>query len=168
MTGHELPPDDRPPQDPDGRAGAAGGPRAGEVERAQLGRRLVVVVAVLEACALLLAAATTVLAGLRGGSLPLAAGVAAAALAAAWLLVEVARGFAKGRRWPTGIFVTVQLLVALTALSLGSRSLLTLTDNPRIGGLTLLALLVAGVGLLGAVLLARTAGDAGDEDMPVL
>lgn len=117
---------------------------------------------------LLLAAAVTVLAGLQGGSLPLAAGVAAVALGAAWLLVEVARGFARGRRWPTGIFVTVQLLVALTALSLGSRSLLTLTDNPRIAGLTLLALLVSGAGLLGAVLLGRTAAGPGEEDMPVL
>lgn len=121
--------------------------------RARTGRILAVGVALAEAFAAAAGAAVAVLTGLRGGSLPLGLGVGAAAAATAYLLVEVARGFLAGRRWPVGIFVTVQLLVALVALSVGSGALLAIVAAPAIGVPTLLALVAAGLGLAGVALL---------------
>lgn len=100
------------------------------------------------------AGVVAVVTGLQGGSLPLGLGVGVACVAVAYLLVEVARAFAAWKAWPTGIFLTVQVLVVLVALSVGSRAVLSLLDNPRVGGLTLLAVLVGLAGVLGAVLMA--------------
>ncbi|WP_380169109.1 hypothetical protein [Jannaschia sp. R86511] len=122
--------------------------------RARAGRALAVGVALLEALAVAAAGVVAVVTGLQGGSLPLGLGVGAACAAVAYLLIEVARAFAVWRAWPTGIFLTVQVLVVLVALSVGSRAVLSLLDNPRVGGLTLLAVLVGLTGVAGAVLMA--------------
>jgi len=143
------------PRDGAGAAGDVGG-------RARTGRRLVVAVAAVEAVALAGAAVATVLTGLQDGSVLLGVGVGAAAAGTSYLMVEVTRGFAAGRRWPTGIFVTVQLLVALVALSVGAPALLVLASAPRIAIPTLLALGAAAVGLAGvAMLVPRSQGDVG-------
>lgn len=134
--------------------------------RAQVGRSLAVGVALLEAVVAVVAGVVAVVAGLQGGSLLLGLGVGVAAAAVAYLLVEVARAFGAWRAWPTGIFVTVQLLVVLVALSVGSRAVLEIATNPRIGGLTLLAVLVAFAGLAGAVLMAGRTRRSGNP--PVL
>jgi len=123
-----------------------------------------VVVAAAEAAVAAAGAVTAVLSGAQGGSIVLAGGVAGVAGGIAYLLLEAARGFARGRRWPTGIFVTAQLLVALLALSLGGRSLLTFADNPRIGLVTVAALALAAAGLTGVALLAaERSGEAGPD-----
>jgi len=112
-------------------------------------------------------AVTAVLSGVQGGSPVLAGGVVAAAGGIAYLLVESARGFARGRRWPRGIFVTAQLLIALVALSLGGRALLTFAENPRIALVTLAALALAAAGLTGVALLATERPDeAGPDGQP--
>lgn len=128
-----------------GRVGR-GGPGG---DRSALGRRLLVGVAAVEAVAAAGAAVVAVVSGTQGGSLPLAIGVAVVAVGVAYLLVEVARAFAQGRRWPRGIFVTVQLLVLLVALSVGAPSLTAPAEAPRIAAVTALALLVAAAGLVG-------------------
>lgn len=148
--------------DPDSSGGPTpGGPGA-------TGRRLCVGVALLEASVLVVGAVVTLVAGVQGGSLPLAVGVAVVTAGVAYLLLEVARAFAAGRRWPTGIFVTVQLLVALVALSVGSRAVLSIAANPVIGGATLAAVLVALAGLLGAGLVGRGPQPGPRDDLPVL
>ena len=134
-------------------SGPPSGPQPGEPGRARTGRSLVVLVAGLEAAAAVIGAVTAALSGLQGGSLVLAGGVAGVAGGVAYLLVEVARGFARGRRWPRGVFVTAQLLVALVALSLGGRALLTFAENPPIGVVTVVALALAAAGLTGVALL---------------
>ncbi len=63
----------------------------------------------------------------------------------------------RGRRWPTGVFVTAQLLVALVALSLGGRALLTAADNPGIAVATAAALVLSAGGLVGVRLLTAAA-----------
>lgn len=123
------------------------------LSRARRGRSLAVGVALLEAVVAAGAGVVAVLTGLQGGSLVLGLGVGAAAAGLAYLLVEVARGFRAWRAWPTGIFVTVQVLVVLVALSVGARAVLSLLSNPRVGGLTLAAVLVGLAGLTGAVMM---------------
>lgn len=130
------------------------------------------VVAGVEALIAAAGAATALLSGVRGGSLVLAAAVAGVAGGIAYLLLAAARGFATGKRWPTGIFVTAQLLVALVALSLGGRALLTFADNPRIGAATVAALALAVAGLVGVTRIARArsadpAGSRAEEPPPV-
>ncbi|MGJ7440870.1 hypothetical protein [Aquipuribacter sp. MA13-6] len=122
--------------------------------RARKGRALAVGVALLEALVAAGAGVVALVTGLQGGSLVLGLGVGAACAGLAYLLLEVARGFAAWRAWPTGIFLTVQVLVVLVALSVGSRAVLSLVSNPRVGGLTLLAVLVGVAGVAGAVLMA--------------
>jgi len=114
-------------------------------------------------------AVAALLSGLRGGSLVLAAAVAGVAAGVAYLLVEAARGFVRGRRWPTGVFVTAQLLAGLVALSLGGRALLTFADNPGIAVTTVVALVLAAAGLVGVSMFAggRPAdGAPGAEEPP--
>lgn len=133
------------------------------------GRLLMVAVAGLEAVAVAAAGVAAAVSGLREGSAALGAGVAAAAVLLAYLLVEIARGLAKGRRWPVGVFVTIQLLTGLVALSVGAPALLAIGASSRIGGLTLAALVVAAAGLSGAVLLGfgRGSSPSGrDESSP--
>lgn len=122
--------------------------------RARTGRALAVGVALLEAVVAAVAGTVAVVTGLQGGSLVLGLGVGAASAGVAYLLVEVARGFAAWRAWPTGIFLTVQVLVVLVALSVGSRAVLSVLSNPRVGGLTLAAVLVGVTGVVGALLMA--------------
>lgn len=133
---------------------------------ARRGRSLAVGVALLEAVVAAGAGVVAVLTGLQGGSLVLGLGVGAAAAGLAYLLVEVARGFRAWRAWPTGIFVTVQVLVVLVALSVGARAVLSLLSNPRVGGLTLAAVLVGLAGLTGAVMMAGHTRRSGSS--PVL
>lgn len=159
----EPTPTDATPDPEDRRASPAPPTPTGSVAT---GRRLCVAVALVEAAVLVGAAAVTLLAGARGGSLPLAVGVAVVAAGVAYLLVEVARAFAVGRRWPSGIFVTVQLLVGLVALSVGSPAVLAIAAEPVVGGVTVAAVLLALTGLAGAVLLGRGPGPR--EDLPVL
>lgn len=125
-------------------------------------------VAVVEALVAAAVAVVTLLSGLQDGSLVLAAAVGGVAAGTAYLLGEAARGFARGRRWPTGFFVTTQILVALVALSLGGRALLTAADNPGIAVVTGGALVLAGAGLVGVRLLAadRSAGGQDGEAPP--
>ncbi len=152
-----------------GNRGVAGSGHDGPA-RARTGRGLVVGVAGVEAVAAAGGAVAAVLSGVQDGALVLAAAVAGVAGAVAYLLGEVARGFARGRRWPTGVFVTAQLLVALVALSLGGRGLLTFADNLVIALVTVVSLLLAAGGLVGVWLLAsgRTEADPvpGEDDPP--
>lgn len=134
--------------------------------RALTGRRLAVAVAALEALVVAGAGVTAVVTGLQGGSIALGAGVGVVCAGVAYLLVEVARALWAWRGWPVGIFVTVQVLVVLVALSVGSRAVVTILDNPRVGGLTLLAVLVALAGLAGAYLVAGSTRRGADP--PVL
>lgn len=123
-------------------------------------------VAAVEALAAAGAGVVAVLAGLQGGSVALAVGVAVIALGVAYLLVEVARAFVQGRSWPRGIFVTVQLLVLLVALSVGAPSFTAPAEAPRIAALTAAALLVAAAGLVGVAITGgrdRGAGPAGQD-----
>ncbi len=122
--------------------------------RAATGRALAVGVALLEAVVVGVAGVVAVVTGLQGGSLVLGLGVGVAAAGVAYLLVEVARGFRAWRAWPTGIFLTVQVLVVLVALSVGSRAVLSLVDNLRVGGLTLAAVVVGVTGVVGSLLMA--------------
>ena len=146
---------------------AVSGSPAREPSRSRTGMLLAVVVAGVEAAVAAAGAVTAVLSGVQDGSLVLAGAVAGVAGGTAYLLLQAARGFARGRRWPTGIFVTVQLLVALVALSLGGRALLTFAENPRIGVVTLTALALAGAGLTGVMLLARErSGQPGPTEQP--
>gem|GEM_PF-5989535 len=130
--------------------------------RTRTGRALAVGVALLEAAVAAGAGVVAIAAGLQGGSLVLGLGVGAASAGVAYLMVEIARGFRAWRAWPTGIFMTVQVLVVLVALSVGAPALLSLFSNPRVGGLTLAAVLVGLAGLAGAARMAgptrRTAG----------
>lgn len=138
-------------QDPPDRSSGATDPG---LARARTGRALAVGVALLEAAVAAVAGVVAVVTGLQGGSLVLGLGVGAASAGVAYLLVEVARGFAAWRAWPTGIFLTAQVLVVLVALSVGSRAVLSLLANPVVGGLTLAAVLVGVTGVVGAVLMA--------------
>lgn len=143
------------------------GPPAREPSRARTGRSVTVLVAGVEAAVAAAGAVTAVLSGVQGGSLVLAGGVAGVAGGIAYLLLAAARGFARGQRWPTGVFVTAQLLIALVALSLGGRALLTFAENPRIGLVTLAALALAAAGLTGVALLAtERSGEAGPDGQP--
>ena len=142
-------------------SGPPSGPQPGGPGRARTGRSLVVLVAGLEAAVAVVGAVTAALSGVQGGSLVLAGGVAGVAGGVAYLLVEVARAFARGRRWPRGVFVTAQLLVALVALSLGGRALLTFAENPPIGVVTVVALALAAAGLAGVALLGGEPPGAG-------
>jgi hypothetical protein len=134
--------------------------------RARTGRHLAVGVAVLEALVAATAGVVAVVTGLQGGSLALGAAVGVVCGGVAYLLVEIARALWAWRGWPVGIFVTVQVLVVLVALSVGSRAVLSILDNPRVGGLTLVAVLVALAGLVGAFLVAGSTRR--DSSPPVL
>jgi hypothetical protein len=139
--------------------------------RERTGRLLAVGVAVVEAGVAAVGAVVAVLSGLQDGSLALAAAVGGVAGGTAYLLAEAARGFARGRRWPSGIFTTAQLLLALVALSLGGRALLTAVDNPGIALVTVVALVLAATGLVAVYLVAGErppAGGAEDDEPPVL
>ncbi|MFC5382515.1 hypothetical protein [Aquipuribacter nitratireducens] len=118
------------------------------------------VVAGVEATAALVAAVLALLSGLGSGGWALGAAVAAAAGGVAYLLLRVSAAWWRGRTWQRGIFVTVQLLVALVALSVGSPALLSPGDAPRVALLTGAALLAAVTGLVGAAAAARV-GPAG-------
>ncbi|MFC3689179.1 hypothetical protein [Aquipuribacter hungaricus] len=144
-------------------APAQPGPRP---SRARTGRLLAAGVAGVEALVAAGGAVTALLAGVQGGSLVLAAAVGGVAAGAAYLLLEAARGFLRGRRWPTGIFLTVQVLVALVALSLGGRALLTFADNPGIGVVTVVALALAVAGLVAVSMLATDRAGAADAEEP--
>jgi hypothetical protein len=147
------------PRSPEPQRSAAAVGRA--TRQARTGTRLVVGVALLEAVAVAGAAVVAVVSGVQGGSFLLGAGVAVAAAATAYLLVEVARGFARRRRWPTGLFVTVQLLVVLVALSVGAPAVASFVAAPRVAALTLAALVVAGAGLVGVGLISASRSDRG-------
>ncbi len=125
-----------------------------DLSRARNGRAVAVGVALAEAAVAAGAGVLAVVTGLQGGSLALGLGVGAAAAGVAYLMVEIARGFRAWRAWPTGIFVTVQVLVVLVALSVGAPALLSLLSNPRVGGLTLGAVTLGLTGMVGAVMMA--------------
>lgn len=154
-----MPVEQQPDAGPGPHDGAPGG-------RARAGRLLTVVVASVEALVAAAAAVLSVLSGLQGGSLVLGAAVGGVAAGVAYLLGEVARGLARGLRWPTGVFVTTQVLVALVALSLGGRSLLTAAENPLISLFTVAALALAAAGLVGLSLLGRARGAGATEEEP--
>ncbi len=123
------------------------GERSASPEYSQWPRLARATVAGLEAAICAVAAVAFVVSGLREGTVPTAWTLALVALAAAAGLAAVAHGFATGRRWPTGAFVTVQLLIAVIAVSQGARSWLTFTANPPVATVTLGALLLALAGL---------------------
>ncbi len=121
----------------------------------------------LEAAICLVAAVAFVVTGIREGTVPTAWTLAVVALALAGGLAVAARAFALGRGWPVGAFLTVQLLIAVIALSQGARSWLTFADNPMVATVTAIALLLALAGLAAVARGDRpSAGDDSAEPGP--
>lgn len=125
---------------------------AGPVTRARLGLWLAVLVAAFEGVVVCVAGVAAVVSGLLDGSWVLGLAVGLVALGAGVLLLQAARAFLAGRRWPRGIFVTVQVLLVLVVLSVGAPSLLDVAGSTRIAGLTLAGLLLGVAGLVGVAL----------------
>jgi hypothetical protein len=134
----------------DGTAASADGQKAAPAARAQVGRRLIVVL-LLTAAALDLTRCSLVLAAARHPA-P-AAGLVAAGLSAAALSARAARGCQVGRRWAGWAALLIGTMSAPQAAASGFRTPYTIPDTAT-----------AALGILLAITVLATAGRMDHRD----